>query len=74
MNFQGWQSPNMLLEKSRERRNEEFEPKQSQSPFVDVSGGESKVQCYKEKYCIGTWKVGPGIKVNWKWSNKRWQE
>ena len=24
---------------------------------VDVSGGESKVQCYKEQYCIGTWNV-----------------
>ena len=22
-----------------------------------MSGGESKVQCYKEKYCIGTWNV-----------------
>ena len=22
-----------------------------------VSGGESKVQCYKEQYCIGTWNV-----------------
>ena len=22
---------------------------------VDVSGGESKVQCCKEQYCIGTW-------------------
>ena len=22
---------------------------------VDVSGGESKVQFYKEQYCIGTW-------------------
>ena len=24
---------------------------------MDVSGGESKVQCYKEQYCIGTWNV-----------------
>jgi len=24
---------------------------------VDVSGGESKVQCYKEQYCIGTCNV-----------------
>ena len=24
---------------------------------VDVSGGESKVQCCKEQYCIGTWNV-----------------
>ena len=22
-----------------------------------MSGGESKVQCYKEQYCIGTWTV-----------------
>ena len=25
---------------------------------MDVSGGEIKVQCYKEQYCIGTWNVG----------------
>ena len=24
---------------------------------MDVSGGESKVQCCKEQYCIGTWNV-----------------
>ena len=24
---------------------------------MNVSGGESKVQCYKEQYCIGTWNV-----------------
>ena len=24
---------------------------------MDVSGGESKVQFYKEQYCIGTWYV-----------------
>ena len=24
---------------------------------MDISGGESKVQCYKEQYCIGTWNV-----------------
>ena len=24
-----------------------------------VSGGESKVQCCKEQYCIGTWNVRP---------------
>ena len=24
---------------------------------MDVSGGESKVSCCKEQYCIGTWKV-----------------
>ena len=24
---------------------------------MEISGGESKVQCYKEQYCIGTWNV-----------------
>ena len=24
---------------------------------MDVSGGEGKVQCGKEQYCIGTWNV-----------------
>ena len=24
---------------------------------MDVSGGESKVRCHKEQYCIGTWNV-----------------
>ena len=24
---------------------------------MDVSDGESKVQCYKEQYCISTWNV-----------------
>ena len=47
----------MLLEKSRDssRRNEEAELKQKHHPAVDVSGGESKVRCCKEQYCIGTW-------------------
>ena len=29
--------------------------KQKQHPLVDVTGDGSKVQCYKEQYCIGTW-------------------
>ena len=39
------------------RRNEEAELKWKRSPVVDVSGGESQVQCCKEQYCIGTWNV-----------------
>ena len=39
------------------RNNEEAEPKQKLCPAVDVSGGESKVWCCKEQYCIGTWIV-----------------
>ena len=49
---------NMLLEKrNSSRRNEEAEPKQKQCPVVDVSGGESKIRCCTEQYCIGTWNV-----------------
>ena len=32
-----------------------MEPKQKQHPVVDVIGDGSKVRCYKEQYCIGTW-------------------
>ena len=28
-----------------------------QYPVVDVTGDRSKVQCYKQQYCIGTWNV-----------------
>ena len=34
-----------------------MEPEQKQHPVVDVTGDGSKVQCYKEQYCIGTWNV-----------------
>ena len=34
-----------------------MEPKQKQHPVVNVTGDESKVLCYKEQYCIGTWNV-----------------
>ena len=39
------------------RKKEEMEPKQIQHPVVDVTGNGSKVPCYKEQYCIGTWNV-----------------
>ena len=39
------------------RRNEEAEPKWKQCPSVDMSGGESKVCCCEEQYCIETWNV-----------------
>ena len=34
-----------------------MEPKQKQYPAVDVTCDRSKVRCYKEQYCIGTWNV-----------------
>ena len=43
--------------RNNSRKNEETEPKQKQYPVVDVTGDRSKIQCYKEQYCIGTWNV-----------------
>ena len=45
--------------RNNSRQNEEMEPKQKQHPVVDETGDRSKVQCCKEKYCIGTWNVRP---------------
>ena len=38
-------------------KNEAAETKQKRRSVVYVSGGESKVQCCKEQYCIWTWNV-----------------
>ena len=43
--------------RSNSKKNEETKPKQKQHPDVDVTGDGSKVRCYKEQYCIGTWNV-----------------
>ena len=43
--------------RNNSRKNEGMEPKQKEYPAVDVTGDRSKVQCYKEQYCIGTWNV-----------------
>ena len=34
-----------------------MEPKQKQHPVVNGTGDGSRVRCYKEQYCIGTWNV-----------------
>ena len=43
--------------RNNSRKNGEMEPKQKQHPFVYVTGNGSKVWCYKEQYCIGTWNI-----------------
>ena len=43
--------------KNNSRKNEGIEPEQKQHSVVDVTGDRSKVRCYKEQYCIGTWIV-----------------
>ena len=39
------------------RKNEEDSPNGKWHSVLDVSGGESKAQCCKEQYCIGTWNI-----------------
>ena len=61
----GQKMSNLLLGKSRgqlwynnnSRKNEVAGPKWKRHSVVTMSGSESKVQCYKEQYCIGTWNV-----------------
>ena len=60
--------------RNNSKKNEESERKQKQHPVVDMIGDGRKVQCCKEQNCIGTWNVGPWIKANWKWPNKKLQE
>ena len=43
--------------RTNSRKNEGMEPKQKQYTVVDVTSDRSKVQCYKEQNCIGTWIV-----------------
>ena len=42
--------------RNNSRKNEGMESKQKHQ-VVDVTGDKSKVQCYKEQYCICTWNV-----------------
>ena len=43
--------------RNNSRNNEGMKPKQKQYPAVDVPSDRSKVRCYKQQYCIGTWNV-----------------
>ena len=50
----------MLLEiigEKNSRKNEGMQQKQKQHTIVDGTGDRSKVRCYKEQYCLGTWNV-----------------
>ena len=53
----GAQQPTGDEWRNNSRKNEGMEPKKKQYPVVDVTGDRSKIQCYKEQYCIGTWNV-----------------
>ena len=71
--------------RNNSRKNEEMEPKQKHHPVVDVTGDGSKVRCYEEQYCIGTWnesrqigsgQTGDGKSEHWhsknKWTKMDW--
>ena len=57
--------------RNNSRKNEETEPKQKQHPVVDVTDDGSKVQCYKEQYCTGTWNVRSINQGKLEWPNRR---
>ena len=59
--------------RNNSRKNEEMEPKQKQCPVVNVNGDGSKVPCCKSNIAWEHGMLAPWIKVNWKWSNRRWQ-
>ena len=39
------------------RKKKRLSQSEKTCPVVDVTGDRSKVRCYKEQYCIGTWNV-----------------
>ena len=47
--------------------------KEEQGWVVDVSGGEIKVWCCKDQYCLETCNVRSMNQVNSMWSSRRWQ-
>ena len=57
--------------RNNSRKNEGMEPKQKQHPVVDVTDDGSKVQCYKEQYCTGTWNVRSINQGKLEWPNRR---
>ena len=59
MNSLGWAPTNMLLERSREIAPDGMKrlSQSGNNTQVWMSGGEIKVQCYKEQYCIGMYNV-----------------
>ena len=60
--------------RNNSRKNEETDPKQKQYPVVDVTGDRSKVQCCKEKYCLGTWNLRSMNQSKLEVVKRKWQE
>ena len=61
--------------RNNSRKNEEMEPKRKQCPAVDVTGDGSKVWCCRNQTLHRKpGMLGPRIRVNRKWSNRRRQD
>ena len=70
-------SAHMLLEKGGEitpERMKRWNQSEKKHPIVDVTGDLSKVQCYKEQYCIGTCNVRSVNQGTLEVVKRRWQE
>ena len=65
-----WEERRSITNNSR--KNDASGPKWKWRSVVDMSAGESKVQCCKEQCCIGTGTLGLWIKVNWIRLSGRW--
>ena len=76
MNSIGWQVPSMLLENGGGINPDKMKI-QSQSKTTPSCGFdmmELKSDAIKNNTALEPGMLGPKIKVNWKWSNRRWQE
>ena len=60
--------------RNNSRKNKEMEPRQKQYPVVDVTDDGRKSNDVKNNIAYEPGMLGPWIKVNSKWSNKKWQE
>ena len=60
--------------RNNSRKTEEIEPKQHHHPVVDVMGDGSKSDAIKSNIASEPVILGPWIKANWKWSNRRWYQ
>ena len=60
--------------RNNSKKKEGMEPKQKHYPVVDVTGDRSKVQCCKEKYCLGTWNLRSMNQSKLEVVKRKWQE
>ena len=57
--------------RNNSRKNEGMEPKQNQTAFVDGTGDGRRFDAIMSNIALEPGMLGPQIKANWKWSNRR---